>query len=201
MRQYVLAAVASLAVVARGPSADDAPAPAACPLPPVDPGGRVARRMEQAEYLLPISAPVTDATPGALGRLSLVALSAAPDVPDAGHPGMRLLVVNKADRPAGVMGQDGRVVDLWLEAVDPFGQWGPIQVPWGEGGCGFGMGIRQLRAGRAWDIAAPRYAGSFPTRLRFALVVWEGPRPGLVVSNEFGGWVNPEQFAPPPPPE
>jgi hypothetical protein len=159
------------------------------------------RRMGSAEYHLPIeSHVVTDRTPGPPSRLSLIALpdDAGPEV--GRHRGMRLLLVNKSDAEPQALAYDRkrRLLLFNREAIDVEGKWKRIEeefCPW----CGTGFKQINLEPRRWWELAAVRYSGEVKTRVRFRLIVFDADRSWAVSSNEFDGWVNPEQFSPPSP--
>jgi hypothetical protein len=105
---------------------------------------------------------------------------------------MRVLVVNRTKERAEVLAYGHTMKGLIQEALDGQGKWRPIEVEFGGGGCAWGMRMLGLDPGHYWEVDAPRYAGSFKTKLRFRLRVLS-PRGG-VWSNEFEGAINPQQF-------
>lgn len=157
------------------------------------------RRMGSATYHLPAeSLAVTDRTPGPAGQLSLVALPDAVGPEVGGHRGMRLLLVNKSEAAPQVFTYERqrRLLIFDREAIDADGKWKHIEEAYSPG-CGTGLRQTKLDAGRYWELPAVRYTGRVKTRVRFRLAVFEGELGWLVYSNEFDGWVNPEQFVPP----
>jgi hypothetical protein len=104
--------------------------------------------------------------------------------------GMRLLLVNAAQDAITFQGCDSRL-SLVQEALDKDRQWKPIEyLP--SSWCGNSYHRLTLGPGDYWAFAAPRYRGSFATKLRFRLSERKGPQ---LVSNEFDGSINPEQFS------
>ncbi len=105
------------------------------------------------------------------------------------HKGMRIFLVNPTDELIAFP-----ALDSWpyivQEAVDEMGQWRAIEREQ-TAICGNSVHRLLLPAGCYWTFGAPRYHGSFTTRLRFRL---RGPRGALLLSNEFDGGVEPGQF-------
>lgn len=107
-------------------------------------------------------------------------------------PGMRLTLVNGADRITAFDAADSHPF-IVQEALDEHGAWRPLEAfppIW----CGNSYHRVLLGPGEYWQFATPRYAGDFATKLRFRLSDAEGNL--LLLSNEFEGSVNPEQFEP-----
>jgi hypothetical protein len=111
---------------------------------------------------------------------------------------MRLLLVNRTKGQATVLGYDRSLKLLIQEALDEHGQWKPIERAGSFGFCGNGICRFHLEPGRYWELAAPRYVGSFKTRLRFRITLYS-PDPQALYSEEFEGSINPEQFTEAPP--
>ena len=102
--------------------------------------------------------------------------------------GMRLVLVNGTDETISFGACDSRL-SIIQEAKDESGKWRPIEyLP--SSWCGNSYHQVKLAAGEFWAFPAPRYEGSFKTKLRFRL---GGDKP--IVSNEFDGNINPEQFS------
>jgi hypothetical protein len=83
------------------------------------------------------------------------------------------------------------------EALDVDGTWRPIEhLPYTF--CGNSYHRVFLPPSHYWSFVAPVYAGSLATEMRFVLYP-DSDQP--VYSNQFPGFVNPEQFSPPPGPD
>ena len=121
------------------------------------------------------------------GQLTLLAL---PDrrADFEGYPGFRVVLVNRTGKTAELEAQDYRI-NIVREARDAAGRWRPIEyLP--DSWCGNSYHHLYLRPGRSWSFTAPVYRGAFRTQMRFVL-----EQPGLrIVSNEFAGTINLEQF-------
>jgi hypothetical protein len=156
------------------------------------------RYQRRDDYRVPHSWDIVAKTPGAAGELSLVAQPDEVVAFENSFRGMRVLLVNRAEERAAFMGQYETLKLLVQEALDKDGQWKLIEREGDFGGCGTGMRGHRLQPGQYWAITAPRYTGSFKTKLRFRLRVC-GPL-DVVYSEEFEGSVNPEQFRSPEPP-
>jgi len=75
--------------------------------------------------------------------------------------------------------------------MDAHGHWKPIdELPTTD--CGNSYHRVFLSANHFWAFPAPRYAGSFVTKLRFRMQLPDG---SVLHSNIFGGSINPGQFA------
>src|SRR5262249_42326302 len=110
---------------------------------------------------------VSDKTPGAKGQLSLVATDEV--VPILGEfRGMRVFLVNRTKDSVRVVAFEKYLFGMVQEALDQRGQWRPIEYPYAPG-CGWGQRAPRLEPGRYWQWTAPRYSGSFKTKLRFTL--------------------------------
>jgi hypothetical protein len=130
------------------------------------------------------------ATPGVLGRSGQVALIALPEEhADFEHyPGFKVMLVNGTKTRVSFETQDLRL-NIVREARDAAGRWRPIDyLP--NSWCGNSYFTADLPPGRHWTFVAPLFQGSFRTQMRFVL-----DQPGLhLVSNEFSGTINLEQF-------
>jgi hypothetical protein len=130
------------------------------------------------------------ARPGILGRSGQIALVALPDAPADfyGHKGFKVVLVNGTKKAVTFDVEDLRV-NIVREARDAAGRWRPIEyLP--HSWCGLSYRQLDLRPGRHWTFRAPVYQGPFKTQMRFVL-----DQPGLhLVSNEFSGTINLEQF-------
>ena len=105
--------------------------------------------------------------------------------------GMRLVLVNGTDETVSFDACDSRL-SIIQEAKDESGEWKPIEyLP--SSWCGNSYHQLMLASGEFWAFPAPRYEGSFKTKLRFRLDGEDGDKP--IVSNEFDGKINPAQFS------
>jgi hypothetical protein len=138
---------------------------------------------------------VTDRSPGAEGTVSLVAFPDQTVPDDRGRPGMRLVLVNRTDGVVAFKACDWRLY-LVQEALAKDGTWQPVEdLP--SSFCGNSYHRTFLGPDEYWEFAAPRYAGSFQTRLRFKLVAADTPElpaAGPWYSNEFEACIDPGQF-------
>ena len=121
------------------------------------------------------------------GQLVLVALPEE-QAKFEGYPGFRVMLINGTRSGVMFETQDTRL-NIVREARDAAGRWRPVEyLP--NSWCGnsyFGM---ELPPGRHWSFVAPVFSGPYRTRMRFVL-----DQPGLhLVSNEFAGAINLEQF-------
>jgi len=121
------------------------------------------------------------------GKLSLIALPEEP-LGFEGRKGFRVILANRTRANGDFEGQDMRI-NVVREALDPAGRWRAVE-DLRDSFCGNSYHRLYLPPGRYWSFAAPVYRGAFPTRMRFVLEQ-EGLR---LVSNEFAGAVNLEQF-------
>ena len=123
----------------------------------------------------------------AKAQLVLIAL---PDKPADfnGYKGFKVILANRTKATVNFEAQDFRI-NIVREARDAAGRWRPIEyLP--NSWCGNSYHHLDLRPGRHWTFHAPVYAGAFRTQMRFVL-----DQPGLhLVSNEFAGTINLEQF-------
>jgi len=121
------------------------------------------------------------------GKLSLIAYPER-TAKFGRYKGFRVALVNATRAGHHFEAQDLRI-NVVREALDPAGRWRPVEyLP--DSWCGNSYHVMYLPPGRYWSFTAPVYAGAFLTRMRFVL-----EQPGLrLVSNEFAGSVNLEQF-------
>lgn len=123
-------------------------------------------------------------------RISLVA-EIGEGITYGEYHGIRLLLANTTGAEVWFSATDSRL-NIIQEAIDTDGNWKPIETlpaSW----CGNSFHRVRLGAGEYWQLAAPRYFGSFATKLRFKLEI---DRNTSVYSNEFEGSVNRRQFVP-----
>lgn len=110
-------------------------------------------------------------------------------MPFAGRPGMRVTLINNSRELLAFSASDSRLAVV-QEAQDTDGKWKPLEyLPSSD--CGNSYHRVFLGPGMFWAFAAPRYKGTVPTKLRFAVVLADGSQ---LYSNAFDGSVNPEQF-------
>lgn len=103
---------------------------------------------------------------------------------------MRLLLVNGTDDTVAFDACDSRL-SIIQEAKDESGEWRAIEyLP--RSWCGNSYHRVLLSSGESWAFPAPRYDGALTTNLRFRLMDEGGET--LLVSNEFKGKINTEQF-------
>ncbi|MCX6849820.1 MAG: hypothetical protein NTY98_12940 [Verrucomicrobia bacterium] len=142
---------------------------------------------------------------GAPNTLSLVVLPGqqVPCRPYQQGPmflGFQLMVVNRTGKEVTFRAQDSRV-HITREAQTPEGVWKPIELM-SPSFCGNSYHRVFLPDKHCWTFAAPVFAGSLKTKMRFLLVVSE--LTDVTYSNEFDGFINPAQWTvakPEPPPE
>jgi len=105
------------------------------------------------------------------------------------RPGMRIVLVNRTDKVVRFPALDSRLY-MVLQARDPDGLWKALH---GRAYCDCPASRHNvyLEPDHYWEIAAPRFAGSFATKLRAALLVGEQT---MLYSNEFDGSINLEQL-------
>ena len=118
-------------------------------------------------------------------------LLAQPSVvmPFAGRPGMRVTLINNTQDLLTFAASDSRLA-IVQEAQDTDGNWKPVEyLP--SSGCGNSYHRVFLAPNHFWAFAAPRYKGTIPTKLRFAMALADGSQ---LHSNAFYGSVNPDQF-------
>ena len=110
-------------------------------------------------------------------------------MPFAGGPGMRVTLVNDTQDLLAFEASDSRLA-ITQESQDTDGNWKPVEyLP--SSWCGNSYHRVFLLSGHFWEFSAPRYQGTVPTKLRFAMVLADGSQ---LYSNVFDGSVNPDQF-------
>lgn len=121
------------------------------------------------------------------GQLALLALPDRPADFDK-HRGFKLVLINATKKTVSFESEDSRL-NIVREARDAAGRWRPIEyLP--HSWCGNSYYQVELRPGHHWTFRAPLYEGPFRTQMRFVL-----DQAGLhLVSNEFSGTINLEQF-------
>jgi len=121
------------------------------------------------------------------GRLTLLALPREATA-FGRYKGLRVILANTTRTKGDFEAQDGRI-NIYREALDADGRWKPIEyLP--NSWCGNSYHRTYLQPDHYWSFAAPQYEGTVRTRMRFVL-----EQQGLkLVSNEFEGTVNREQF-------
>jgi len=105
------------------------------------------------------------------------------------RPGMRIALVNRTDKLVKFPALDSRLY-MVLQARDPDGLWKALHSR-ASCDCPASRHYVYLEPDHYWEIAAPRFAGSFATKLRAALLVDEHT---MIYSNEFDGSINLEQL-------
>ena len=134
------------------------------------------------------------------GTISLIALpeesarfDPQSDLFDPGTLGFRVILANTTGETVVFHASDSRL-RIVREALDADGTWKAIEyLP--SSFCGNSYHRVFLPPGHYWSFAAPVYAGSLATEMRFVLYLGSDQ----IYSNQFPGFVNPEQFSPPPP--
>ena len=102
---------------------------------------------------------------------------------------IRVTLGNSTDRMVYFRAQDSRL-SIVQEALGRDGRWRPIEyLP--HSFCGNSYHRLGLPAGYQWTFVAPRYHGSFRTKLRIRLIKPSGD----IVSDAFWGSINPAQFS------
>jgi hypothetical protein len=132
-----------------------------------------------------------DVTQPAARAMDGVYLLAEPEVVTEirGGKGMRVVLVNPTTHTLAFRASDSRL-ELVQEALDEHGEWRAIEsLP--RSWCGNSYHRVFLEPDQFFAFPAPRYRGSFETRLRFRLDVRDG---APILSNEFEGSVHPAQF-------
>jgi hypothetical protein len=131
-----------------------------------------------------------------LGTISLIALPEERSLFEPGTLGFRVILANTTSEVVAFQAADSRLMII-REALDADGNWKPVEyLPYTF--CGNSYHRVFLPPGHSWSFVAPVYSGSLATEMRFVLY------PGSeepVYSNQFPGFVNPEQFSPPPAPD
>src|SRR6266478_9166653 len=137
-------------------------------------------------------------TIGEPGKVSLVVDPQEPML-DHGYEGFRLRIVNRSPQRATFPAIDSCLY-LVQEARNEKGEWLPLQrktPATGPKDCAVGWHQVSLDPGEYWNLAAPKFTGSFKTKLRFRL--GKSRRGGqFIYSSEFDGSINPEQVGNPP---
>ena len=119
-----------------------------------------------------------------------ITLKAFPDraVAFGKYEGFAVVLANATRKKLIFESQDSRI-NIVREALDADGRWKPIEyLP--NGFCGNSYYAVFLPARRSWTFRAPHYNGPFKTRMRFVLEQQDLK----LVSNEFAGSINREQF-------
>ena len=111
------------------------------------------------------------------------------------YDGFRVLAVNATNKPIEFNAQDS-LLDIIHQAIDQSGKWADIEyMP--RSWCGNSYHTLSLPAKSYWEFTAPRYDGSYQTKLRIRLTIQinndEAAR--VVYSNEFTGRIDPRQFS------
>jgi len=107
----------------------------------------------------------------------------------ADKPGMRVVLVNQTKDFLAFPASDSRL-SIVQEAQDEEGAWRAIEyLP--SSWCGNSRHRVFLEPNYFWEFAAPRYQGTFKTKLRFSMKLVDGSQ---IHSNFFDGSVNTEQF-------
>ena len=101
------------------------------------------------------------------------------------YVGFKLLLANSTDKNITIAHEDSRF-NIIAQAKETNGTWRDIEhCP--HSTCGNSYGTYQLPPYKAWLFSAPIYGGNTKVKLRYKM--------GDVVSNEFDGMINKEQFA------
>ena len=108
------------------------------------------------------------------------------------YKGFKVRLANTSDEPVSFSASDSRLYII-QEAKDGNGNWNPIEyLP--SSWCGNSYHSVFLGPNQYWEFAAPKFAGSIKTKLRFRLQIVKGKSLDFVYSNEFDGFINPKQF-------
>ena len=135
-----------------------------------------------------LSGPIGKDKPVRKGEYYLIAQPKESGVFAQRYKGTKLLLINATKEKVAFPAQDSRLYII-QEAKDENGEWRPIEyLP--SSWCGNSYHQVFLEPNKYWSFTAPRYGGSFKTKLRFKL---EGDNP--IYSNEFEGSINKEQFS------
>jgi len=103
-----------------------------------------------------------------------------------GYRGMRVLLINGTSKQQAFSASDS-MLPIIQEAKDENGAWKPIEyLPSSTDGNSYHTVY--LDPKQYWQFSAPKYEGKVRTTLRFTM------NGGQIVSNEFQGSINPEQF-------
>ncbi len=108
--------------------------------------------------------------------------------------GVEFYLQNNSRNEQPFNAEDGRL-EIVQQALDPHGQWQHIEI-FRNSDCGNSLHTLYLPRTHAWRFIAPRYAGSYKTKLRFVLVRrQEGQPTATIISNEFDGSIDPGLFS------
>jgi hypothetical protein len=124
--------------------------------------------------------------------ISLIALPEEGVHFDPGTLGFRVILANTTRKTVAFHASDSRL-RIVREALDVDGTWKPIEHLTSSF-CGNSYHRVFLPPRHYWSFVAPVYAGSLATEMRFVLYLGSGQQP--VYSNQFPGFINPEQFYP-----
>jgi hypothetical protein len=106
------------------------------------------------------------------------------------YEGLEVVLANTTRGTVWFEASDSRL-SIVREARDAEGRWRPVEyLP--SSFCGNSYHRVALPPDHYWSFAAPRYSGTVATVMRFVLL--DAGRGEPLYSNEFDGWVNPEQF-------
>jgi len=114
---------------------------------------------------------------------------------DKGYDAIRVVIVNASMVPVKFAASDARLYVV-QEARGADGKWAPIEylpASW----CGNSYHTMTLPSGTHWQFLAPRYGGTFATKLRVKVSLGnDDPSlvPRVFYSNEFAGRIHPAQF-------
>lgn len=121
-----------------------------------------------------------------IGKSLLLIVDPQHPVPFQAYPGaypfqgLRLRLINPTGQEVAIPAMDS-LIPLICEALDETNTWKPIEYQ-GRSDCGNSYHTVFLPAGHEWVLAAPVYAGSIKTRLRYVLQIPNGQK---VYSNEY----------------
>jgi hypothetical protein len=105
------------------------------------------------------------------------------------YDGFTVLLINGSPAELSLSASDSRL-PIVREALDADGGWKPIEyLP--SSWCGNSYHRVFISPGQYWRFAAPRYAGTYVTQMRFRLMLWSDQD---IFSNEFSGTMNRNQF-------
>jgi hypothetical protein len=107
-----------------------------------------------------------------------------------GGSGMQVCLVNQTNQLLRFDACDSCLAII-QEAQDQDGEWKPIESAGPEPICGNSFHQVFLPSQHFWSFQAVRYRGEIETKLRFQLTLADGTH---ILSNEFDGSVNAEQF-------
>jgi hypothetical protein len=113
-----------------------------------------------------------------------------------GQDAIRVVIVNGMSTPIKFEASDSRLYVV-QEALGPDGTWKPIEyLP--SSWCGNSYHTMTLPARSHWEFLAPRYGGTFATKLRVKVSLGNEEdirlTPRVFYSNEFDGRINLAQF-------